>query len=152
MNERFGVFGISGMRCVWLLTSTQPLMIENSWIYYTALHCRYTVLCRIGPLNDATIVDPLLYYGSKLYFYVAVCIMYSVSVCGILIVWYTVCMMCTLWINVPVCGANTAPPCTTGGDTLVPPTPGGLSVTICQRAVSLRCKGRDQQKKCFLLT
>ena len=52
-----------------------------------------------------------------------------------------------MFTNVPLCGANMAPRCTTGGDTLVPETPGGLSVTICQRGVSLRCKGRHLQKK-----
>ena len=34
-----------------------------------------------------------------------------------------------------VCAANMAPRRTTGGDSLVLPPPGGLSVTICQRAV-----------------
>ena len=34
-----------------------------------------------------------------------------------------------------VCVANMAPRRTTGGDSLVLPPPGGLSVTICQRAV-----------------
>ena len=95
-------------------------------------------------------IGPWNYRFKNLFFYNgAVCIMYCMSLCGILMhVWCEVHIVYhTMFTNVALCGANMAPRCTTGGDTLVPETPGGLSVTICQRGVSLRCKGRHLQKK-----